>query len=89
MIFGSFYVSLLIVKHKIIIALGVLGIVFLVSVFFRIYQYQGGRYYIEMVDLVNRKTGEEKKKLKREIFSDYLSNLYGGINRELMGGLIL
>jgi hypothetical protein len=46
-------------------------------VFFGLYEYGGGRYYLEMADLVNRKTGEEKVKLSDKVFGDPLVNLYG------------
>jgi len=55
-------------------------LVFLLGiVVFGLYQYGGGRYYLEIADLVNQKTGEEKTKLKKEVFGDSAENKYGGI----------
>ncbi len=58
----------------IIILVGLIGIVV-----FGLYQYGGGRYYLEMADLVNQKTGEEKTKLNIVTFGDSSENKYGGI----------
>lgn len=65
-------------KHGFIVTI-ITVVVLLLLVSFGLYQYGGGRYYLEMADLVNRKTGEEKTKLKKEVFGDSVENRYGGV----------
>jgi hypothetical protein len=47
-----------------IVAIVLIFVVLLMSVFFWLYQCEGGRYCIEMVDLVNRNKVEEKTEIK-------------------------
>jgi len=66
------------VKRGFIVAI-ITVVVLLLLVFFGLYQYGGGRYYLEMADLVSQKTGEEKTKLKKEVFGDSAESKYGGV----------
>lgn len=68
-----------------LISVIVVFIVLLGIVAFGLYENGGGRYYWEMADSVNQKTGEEKTKLKKEVFGDSAENKYGGVFVRAMG----
>jgi uncharacterized membrane protein len=44
----------------------VVVVALIVTVLVVSYQFLGGRYFWEMTDLVNQKTGEEKKEIKKK-----------------------
>jgi hypothetical protein len=52
---------------------------FLLMIVFGVYEFGGGRYYWEMIDIVHKETGNERQKIEDEVWGTENSKIYGGI----------